>query len=285
MNKIKLGLVLSLAALLGACSFGKNTVNVEEVKKVKKVAVIMYTVPEDISYKSDVRDNQKSSLQLLADLATGNTGKQAANTSVKTFTEELQKQGLPFEVMSYSEVASNPKYAALYKPVKKIEKKANEGILGAALSFLGSATDNSPPPATSPKNMSNFGLVAAWSGDTALTNKPGESAYITAAMEALKVDAVMVVNSSGYSFSCEACVGLGSTMNGAASTGAAFNASLISRAGPIMNIREWFGTTDEQAAMVAGIVDPTEYENLFKEHGRRMAQVYADAVKESLQAK
>ena len=37
MNKAKLYMVLALPVFLMACSFGKNTVNVEEVKKIKKV--------------------------------------------------------------------------------------------------------------------------------------------------------------------------------------------------------------------------------------------------------
>lgn len=279
MNKIKLYSALLLPVFLAACSFGKNTVNADEVKKVKNVAVIMYTVPQDISYKDNARDIQKGGLALLAEAVIGDSGNQAANTAVKTFTETLQKQGLPFKIMPYSEVVANPDYVALYNPYKE-PKKPDEGLMGQVLGFLSDAPK--PIPATSPKNMSNYGLVPVWAGDTALTNKPGESEYVKKSLEALKVDAVLVINDVGFSFSCEACIGIGDTMSGVASTGSAFNASLISRSGTVMNIRDWFGTTDEQATMVAGIVDPTEYDNLFKEHGRRMAEVFSDATKESL---
>jgi len=285
MNKIKLYATLLLTVFLTACSFGNNTVKVEEVKKIKNVAVIMYTVPKDISYKDNARDSSKSGFALLAEMAIGKSGNQAANIAVETFTSTLQKQGLSFNVMSHSDVVSNAKFAALYNPYIEPKKPEGDGILGKALSFLNSATEIKPVVATSPKNMSHYGLVAAWAGDTALTNKPGESDYIKKAIEALKVDAVLVVNDVGFSFSCEACLGIGDSMSGVASTGSAFNASLISRTGTAMNIREWFGTTDEQAAMVAGIVDPTEYDDLFKEHGRKMAEVFAVAAKESLAAK
>ena len=282
MNKTKLYIALLLPVFLTACSFGNNTVKVEEVKKVKNVAVIMYTVPQDISYKDNARDISKSNFALLAEAVIGDSGNQAANVAVETFVSTLQTQGLPFKVMSHSDVVSNAKFTALYDPYVEPKKPVDESLLGQTLSFLSSATDNKPPAATSPKNMSHYGLVAAWAGDTALTNKPGESDYIKKAIEVLKVDAVLVVNDMGFSFSCEACIGIGGSMSGVGSTGSAFNATLISRAGPVMNIREWFGTTDEQATMVAGIVDPTEYKNLFEEHGRRMAQVYTAAVKESM---
>ena len=94
MNKIKLYITILLPVVLAACSFGKNTVNVEEVKKIKTVAVIMYTVPEQISYRSDARDNSTGLLAALAETAIGNNGKNAADDAVKKFTEALRKQGL-----------------------------------------------------------------------------------------------------------------------------------------------------------------------------------------------
>lgn len=285
MNKIKLYITILLTVVLAACSFGKNTVNVEEVKKIKTVAVIMYTVPEQISYRSDARDNSTGLLAALAETAIGNNGNNAADDAVKTFTEALRKQGLSFSVMPHSKVISNAKFTALYKPVSAAKKQADEGLLGKSLSFLGSMSGSKSAVGVAPKKMNQYGLVADWRGDTALTNNEGENEYIKKAIEALKVDAVLVVNDMGFSFSCEACVGVSSAMSGVASTGSAFNATLISRSGPVMNIREWFATTDEQGAMLAGIVDPTEHKELFEEHGRKMAEVYASAAKESLLAK
>ena len=281
MNKSKLYIALSLSVFLTACSFGKNTVNVEEVKKIKNVAVIMYTVPEQITYRDDPRENSTGVLAALAETAIGKNGSNAADTAVKTFTESLQKQDLSFDVMSYSSVVSNKKFAALYKPVSAAKTQADEGMMGQALSFLGSMSGSKSTVGVAPKNMNQYGLASDWTGDTALTTKEGESDYIKQAIEALKVDAVLVVNDPGFSFSCEACVG----GSGAASTGSAFNATLIARSGPVMNIREWFATTDEQGAILAGVVDPTEHTELFEEHGRKMAQVYATAAKESLLAK
>lgn len=285
MNKFKLYLVILLAVFLTACSFGKNTVNVEEVKKIKNVAVIMYTVPEQITYRSDARSNSKSALAALVETAVGNNGAGAADAAVKTFTDTLQKQGLSFKVMSHADVVSNANFKALYVAPGPVKKQVDEGMMGKALSFFGSMSGVKATEGSAPKYMNQYGLVPDWSSDTALTNKEGEAEHIKKALEALKVDAVLVVNDMGLSFSCEACVGVSGAMNGAASTGSAFNATLITRSGPVMNIREWFATTDEQAAMVAGIVNPAEHADLFKEHGRRMAQVFAEAAKESLLVK
>lgn len=285
MNKSKLYVAISLSVFLTACSFGKNTVNVEEVKKIKKVAVIMYTVPEQITYRADARENSTSFLAALAETAIGKNGNSAADSAVKAFTDTLKKQGLSFDVMPHSDVVSNANFAALYKPVSEAEKQVDESLLGKSLSLLGSMSRSKSVTGVAPDKMNQYGLIANWSTDTALTKKSGEDDYIKKAIEALKVDAVLVVNDMGFSFSCEACVGISNAMSGVASTGSAFNATLITRSGPVMNIREWFATTDEQGAMVAGIVDPTEHKNLFEEHGRKMAQVYAAAVKESLLAK
>ena len=281
MNKAKLYIALLLPVLLTACSFGKNMVNVEAVKKVKNVAVIMYSVPEQIVYRSDARDNSTSFLGALAETSIGNNGVNAANTAVKTFTKTLQKQNLSFNVMSHAEVVSNSGFAALYRPESAAKKQVDESFLGKSLSFLGSMSGGKSYVAVAPSKMNQYGLVKAWAGDTALTNKAGELDYIKKSIEALKVDAVLVVNDMGFSFSCEACIG----STGVASTGSAFNATMITRAGTVMNIREWFATTDEQGAMAMGIVDPTEHEELFAEHGRKMALVFADAAKESLKEK
>jgi len=284
MNKVKLYSVLLLSVFLAACSFGRTDVNADAVKKIKKVAVIMYTVPEQIIYKDDSRTTSKNtSAQLVEDLI-GKNGKQAADVAVRTFTETLQKQGLPFEVMLHSQVVSNTKFAALYKPTVIVKEKEDDSLLGQTLSFLSSTAEKPSYLGSAPAKMNEYGLTMGWSVGSALTGKPGESEYIKKAIEALKVDAVLVVNDPGLSFSCEACVGFGDSMNGAASTASAFNATLITRTGPVMNIQEWFASTDDQAVMVMGVVDPTEHKSLFEEHGRRMAEVYSDAFKESMLA-
>ena len=50
----------------------------------------------------------------------------------------------------------------------------------------------------------------------------------------------------------------------------------------ILEIKEWFATTDEQAALVAGVVNPLEQNDLYREHGRKTARVFAKFLKEAL---
>ena len=281
MKLFRLAVILLLPALLAACSFGKNTVNLDEVKKIKNVAVIMYTVPEQITYRANARDNSTGLLAALVETSIGKNGYKAADAAIRTFTQTLQKQDLPFNIMSHSKVISNAQFTALYHPASTTETKTETGFLGK---FISNVTSDKSIGAA-PTKMNQYGLVTAWTGNSALTNKGGENNYIKKSIEALKVDAVLVINDIGFSFSCEACIGAGGAMNGAASTGSAFNATLVTRSGPVMNIREWFATTDEQGAMVAGIVNPTEHKVLFEEHGRKMARVFAAATKESLMEK
>ena len=93
------------------------------------------------------------------------------------------------------------------------------------------------------------------------------------------MDAAILINDSGFSYACEFCIG----DSGAASTGSAFTASMVTRSGDvILNMQEWFATTDAQAVMYAGIVNPLQQTSLFEEHGRKMAVVMADALKEGM---
>ncbi len=156
MNKIKLYFVLSLSIFLAACSFGKSDVNVDAVKKVKKVAVIMYTVPEQIIYKGDARSNNYS--QLAEDLI-GKNGGQAADIAVRAFTETLQKQGLPFEVMLHSQVMSNAKFVALYKPTVVVKKKEDDSFLGQTLSFLSVVEEKPSYLGSGPGKMNEYALA------------------------------------------------------------------------------------------------------------------------------
>jgi len=81
---------------------------------------------------------------------------------------------------------------------------------------------------------------------------------------------------------CEICIG----GSGVASTGSAFTATIMTRSGNVvLNMQEWFATTDAQAAMLADIINPLQHDSLFKEHGRKMAVVLAAAMQEGLSGK
>ena len=261
-------------AILAGCGTAR-VFEKSRVQSIKKIAVIMYTVPETINYRSNPRDaGSKGMLASVLDAAGKNNGKRAATISHKTFIANLQNaKGLPFKIMSYNDMMANKAFRELYVPPKKKEDK---GLMGSALSFLG--VGKKVKDGASPKNMNQYG-ISPWKFGTALSGADGEMDYIKKALSALGVDAVLLINDPGFSFSCEVC--LGST--GAASTGSAFNATLIVESGEIiMDIHEYFLTTDAQAAMVTGTVNPLQHESLFKEHGKKMAVVLSDFVADEL---
>lgn len=75
---------------------------------------------------------------------------------------------------------------------------------------------------------------------TALT---GKLEYVKKAIEAIKIDAAILINDSGFSYACEFCIG-GSD---AATTDSAFTVSMITRSGDvILNMQEWFATTSQR---------------------------------------
>ncbi len=280
MNPLRLLIIFISIALISACGL-KRDMNAGEIKRIKKVAVVLYTVPEQIVRRSSpTKAPDNGLLGLAADIVEGNVGLNAANSAHKTFTETLNNQSLPFNVMSQSEMMSNQVFKALYVPPKpKHVRKEAKGVAG----FLGGMLMDAitPPPemqGIAPTNMMQYGLTVYASG-SALTGKSGELNYIRKAIEALKVDAAILINDSGFSYSCEICIG----DSGAASTGSAFTATMITREGSvILNMQEWFATTDAQAAMYSGIVNPLQQTSLFEEHGRKMAIVLADSLKEGM---
>jgi len=278
MSLFKYLYIILLAIFISACSFGKKTLDLNELNKIKKVAVVMYTTPTSITYKSDPRDSgKKSLLAIVAETASADNGSKAAGIAHKTFTQTLGSKKLPFTVLSHSNTVQNRNFMRLYsaEPAKPAAPKG--GVMG----FLSSMGGGDATQGAAPANINQYGLTT-WNSDSALTKKQGEMKYIKDAMNALKVDAVLIINDPGFSFVCEVCV----AQSGAASTGSAFNATMINRAGHVvLNIREWFATTDAQAAMVGGAVNPLQHDALFEEHGRKMANVFADALREGMSAK
>mgnify|MGYP003682944245 CR=1 FL=1 len=136
--------------------------------------------------------------------------------------------------------------------------------------------------AHSPNNLQAFGLSKNWWDGKALMGTTDEKAYITKVIKDLGVDAVMVINDPGFSFSCKPCIG----GTGNASTGSAFNVSLIGKDGKeILNVRQWFSYTPDNSAIVAGIVNPNTQKSLFKAHGEKTAKLFSEEFKTALKEK
>lgn len=270
--------LLGAMLILAGCSFGKAAIDKKAMDKVKTVAVVVYTVPKNIKYRSDPKDDAASLLAIAAAISGNQYGKGtvAATTAHKEFINTLRKQKLPFKIVAYKAMKKNAKLKRLYtKP--KVQKEGNTGMLGSLFAPRSNNLDGSAP-----KGLNQYGLSDKWTQGKALTGKEGEKEYLQQAIKALNVDAVLVINDPGFSFSCEACIG----SSGAASTGSAFIAALVGPSGnEIVRVREWFATTDAQAPMLAGIVAPNQHKRLFKEHGKRMAVVFADYLKGELKDK
>ncbi|MBI4081487.1 MAG: hypothetical protein HY423_02645 [Candidatus Lambdaproteobacteria bacterium] len=271
-----LGVALAGALALGGCSFGKVTVDKAEYQKVKTVAVVIYTVPESIEYKDDPREKKKSLLQQVIQAVAKGDGVKAATVSQASFSEALNRQGLPFRVLSADEVRSNPGYSSLNMSsyVKPKEQPAGGATMQLAMSFMGAKSG--PPDGSAPQGLVQFGLPQDWSGGNPLMGTKDETRYLTDTIKALGVDAALVVADPGYAFVCNACAG----GTGDGSTGSAFMVSLVNPQGkPILAMREWFATSGGHAAMVAYAVNPLQHESLYKQHGEYMAKVFGDIIK------
>lgn len=283
--------LLILALFLTSCG-STQKIDKNELKKVKKVAVVLYSVPQTIDFRSDPKkEDDMSLMKAVAKAFTVGDGVKAAGISQKSFIHTINKSGkLPFKIVGCGKVKKNP---ALSKIVGTLNKKAaeaaakkdkdNSGALGMmkmGLSFMGAGKKE--VLASSPEGLASFGLVKEWGDGNALTGSKGESEYLDQALKSLGVDAILAVNDLGYSFSCKACIG----GTGSASTGSAFHVSLIGKGQKhILDVNQWFSTTDFSTGVISGIVNPLSQDKMFKAHGKKMAEELIKQVLESLEEK
>jgi len=131
---------------------------------------------------------------------------------------------------------------------------------------------------TAPAGFTHFGLPKKWKANgKALTGKKGEMEYIKKAIDALGVDAAIILVDRGSSFQCRLACGLG---NGDSTMGGAFNAAIIGKDGStIVAVNNWFNGK-AHAVMYRYVVNPLQRESLYTQHGVRMAQVFAKTYRE-----
>jgi len=284
-SALPLALMVTVLMLLTAgCSSGPK-IDKAAVMEVKKVAVVIYTVPTTIEFYDNPREHKKTALQIAAAVATVNNGQQAANLADPSFIENLNKQGLGFTVMSKAAMMNNSAFMAvsnkyvsmrMEEAAKREKKKSGASKVMGMLSALGGGGGNSEAIGVAPEGLPEFGLAPSWNVDSALTGAPGEMDYVKAAIKALGVDAALVINGPAMSFGCDACVG----GTGSATTSSAFLATLVDSDGqPIMEMKQWFAIGGGSAVMTAYVVNPLQYDGLFKGHGEKMARVFADEFK------
>ena len=283
--------VLVLSVLTSGCSISRVEFDQEAMNGMKKVAVILFTVPPSINYRDDPKEpGGKSLIQAVSEAATANNGPRAASVAQKSFIDNINKKGIALKLMTQEEMMSNQKFVAVAKEAydkiqaEKAKAKAEleKSSVGKALSMLSAFSaatgDNHGTEGAGPEGLPNYGLPSVWkSAESARTNMPGEKEYIMQAMQALGADGALIINDPGMSFSCDACIG----GTGSGSTGSAFLVTLVNAKGEsILEMRQWFLVSSGDAAMLAYAVNPLQHEGLFIGHGEKMARVFVDYYKE-----
>jgi hypothetical protein len=280
-------LLLSIVALVLVSCGSTKKIDRKGIKQLKKVAVIVYTVPEQIEFKDDPR-GKKGGFSLgdivkaIAKDATAGSGAHASDVSLKAFIKTANKFSLPFKLVSYKALKRNKKFIKLGSMRAPVVVEKKKSGFGGFMSKVGSMTGGDAPKASGPTYLKSFGLNKNWWDGKGLIGTQDEAAYIKASMEALGVDGVIIVNDPGFSFSCEACV----ASTGSASTGSAFNISIVGKNGKsLVDLRQWFSTSPGSAVIVTGIVNPLQQDKLFKYHGVKTAKLFVEELTDALKVK
>jgi hypothetical protein len=260
--------------------------------QVKKVALVTYTVPPIIKVRKDPKEPvpPTSAQEVLA----GSNGPRAATIGMKTFIKTLNDKGLSFKFMTPEEMDGNAAFVKVRQDVVraqaeeeqrlKAEKEKEEAAKSTGqkvLGFLGSAFNKQPQtgpfPGVGPEGYPQFKMNTYDKGVLALTGDPREKQYAMDAAKALGVDAVMLITDPGYSWGCSTCIG----DTGSASTASAFLATMVRPdGGAVLNMSQWFVLNPRSAVIVAGIINPLQYDSLFEGHGLKMAEVFASYYRE-----
>lgn len=268
-------LFLTLLSILASC--GSATFKKEEVTSIKKVAIVAYSIPEKIEFRDDPKQENKPGImdlvKVVAKSFTEVDGKKAAELSYNEFVKSINTSpNLPFKALTLEELRKNSKFQELVNSTLKKEAPVaaeSTGWMGKLQSLA--STNEDVRSSTTVAGIATFGIDKNWKDADALVKTEEEKEFLKKSLEILNVDAIMVINDMGYSFSCEACI----AGTGSASTGSAFNVTLINKdMKSVMNVRQWFGFSKASAPIVTGIIPPPMYEKLFIAHGGKMASEF-----------
>ncbi|MBI2522362.1 MAG: hypothetical protein HYV97_18220 [Bdellovibrio sp.] len=283
---MKLVLLALVIMLLASCGSTKK-IDKDRISKVKTVAVVVYSVPQRIEFKEDPRGQKSGTsltdvVKMIAKEASVGDGVKASDKALKEFIHTANTSQLPFKFVSYDDMKKNKKFVDLGSYRAPAPAKKEESGFSSFMTTVASYTGGGQPLCAGPEYLQNFGLVNNWWDGKASTGTSDEAEYIKKSIEALGVDAVLIINDPGFSFSCEACVG----GTGSASTGSAFTVTLIDKEGKeLLNLRQWFGTSPGSAAIVAGAVNPLQQDKLFAQHGIKTANLFVEEFSDALNKK
>jgi len=277
-----------LIALSGCAGLSHIKYDKPAMAQIKSVAVLVYSVPPTIKYRSDPKQSSEEGLlKSLVELATGDNGARAATLAQESFIEGLNNSDLHFKVLTQDEMMANEAYSKVAnKYIAMTQSTDDEGevnqalaVAGMLLSFMGNADQVPDNESAGSEGQPSYGLSVNWrNAETALTGGEDEQAYIRESIQALGVDAAIIINDPGISFTCDVCIG----GTGQGSTGSAFLVSLVDKHGiSVLNMRQWFLTSDAAAVMAAYAVNPLQHDDLFRGHGSKMARVFVSYYKEN----
>lgn len=285
-NMMKLMVLVLAIGIISSCSGNKKfAYDQDAMQKIKTVAVLIYAAPPTIEYRSDPKEVEEESLLMaMVKVATMNNGGQAATLAQQSFIQTINDNQFVFKILPQKEMMGNKAYKKVTSKYLALTQVVEEEPEQSALAIAGDIFGIGKKPETSlisvgADGQPAYGRPLVWEGTpTALMGTPEEAAYIKDSIQALGVDAALVINDWGYAFSCDACMG----GTGTGSTSTAFLASLVDANGKtILDMSEWFVTSPTTAPMVAYVVNPFQHDSLFKGHGVKMANVFMDYYKES----
>ncbi len=275
---ISISIIFGLLLSMGCAA----SINKPKIQAVKSAAVVLFTVPIRIEFRDDSKGTRQTIVQALAQAVTAGDAARAATLSHQTFTATLAQQGLPFNVLTVAETRGEPAFSALYRLPEIKEQKEEESEPVFSLSFeMGPAPGVHPGAA--PDGFNSYGLAQEWSTWNPLVGSEEEAKYILAVIKALNLDAIIANADPGYAFVCDICSG-GSS--GTASTRSKFMGAMVDREGEvILKMQGSFSSTDEEGALLAGAVNPMAHAELFTEHGRKMAVLFANSFHKAMKKK
>ncbi len=274
--KIKSLMLITLLVVVSGCATLKPKDYRDQLSQVKTVAVVLFTVPEKISYRKDPREILKKNILTKAmAMAAEGEGQQAATLAHQSFIAEINARKLSFVAMDKSAMLANEQFARLIPDKAKLE------IAGVDLKLVSSAMSMFNITAKShsgaaPEAMHSYGLAAMSKG--ALTGQATEMEFIQNTIAVLGVDAAIVVADPGMSFYCKTCVRImGAGASGTGTTGAVFGVALVSKDGTVLlRQKAEFKGTEASAKMVASAVNPLEHDQLYQAHGKKIAAEFAE---------
>lgn len=264
-------LIILLSVFVASCAGQSFRIDETRMKSVKTVGVVIFTVKAKISFRKDAREDDSKFGAWSANSTSFGIGENAANLAFPEFVKELNRQNLPFRVLSVDQMKANSVFMAL-QPDTSSRSQTDEAKVAALAAVSSNRTG------TGPTGFIDFGLPKDWESDgDALTGEKGEMEYIKKAIDALGVDAAIVIVDRGASFQCRLACFFGT---GDATMGGAFNAAMISKDGStILTVNNWFDGK-AHAVMVNYVVNPIQREKLYLQHGVRLAQVFAETYRE-----